>query len=299
MTINIKDIDSSLSELNIAISDHYNWANKCLRLSLLCGEPDKEINDLHAHQHCRFSRWLTQRMQGVSLDRELILLIDKYHTAMHAAARALMLSIIARQVSAELLNHYNEAQQQFISSIDQYKEYLFSYRNLYDALTGLPLRHLMYQEFPLIRARCERAERSLYLLILDIDRFKTINDTWGHNAGDDVLRSVASILKEATRNEERIYRFGGEEFIMLLEASSREQAEGAGKRICQHLASHPVNVDDQAIRVTVTGGLTFVSADDSLHSAIGRADKAMYYGKNTGRNRCILALSDEEMVTLE
>lgn len=299
MTINIKDIDSSLSELNIAIRDHYNWANKCLRLSLSGGEPDKEINDLHAHQHCRFSRWLTQRMQGVSLDRELILLIDKHHTAMHAAARALMLSIIARQVSAELLNHYNEAQQQFISSIDQYKEYLFSYRNLYDALTGLPLRHLMYQEFPLIRSRCERAERSLYLLILDIDRFKTINDTWGHNAGDDVLRSVASILKEATRNEERIYRFGGEEFIMLLEASSREQAEGAGKRICQHLASHPVSVDDQAIRVTVTGGLTFVSADDSLHSAIGRADKAMYYGKNTGRNRCILALSDEEMVTLE
>ncbi|VEC01085.1 Diguanylate cyclase YdeH [Cedecea lapagei] len=299
MTINIKDIDSSLLELNIAIRDHYNWANKCLRLSLLGGEPDKDVNDSDAHQHCRFSHWLNQRMQGANLDRELILLIDRQHAAMHVAARVLMLSIIAGKVSEELLNDYNEAQQKFISSIDKYKEYLFSYRNLYDALTGLPLRHLLYQEFPLIRSRSERVERSLYLLIMDIDRFKTINDTWGHNAGDDVLRSVASILKEATRNEERIYRFGGEEFIMLLEASSREQAERAGKRICQHLASHPVSVDDQNIKVTVTGGLTLVSADDSLHSAIGRADKAMYYGKNTGRNRCILALSDQEMVTLE
>ncbi|SQA97682.1 Diguanylate cyclase YdeH [Cedecea neteri] len=248
MTINIKDIDSSLSELNIAIRDHYNWANKCLRLSLLGGEPDKEINDLHAHQHCRFSRWLTQRMQGVSLDRELILLIDKHHIAMHAAARALMLSIIARQVSAELLNHYNEAQQQFISSIDQYKEYLFSYRNLYDALTGLPLRHLMYQEFPLIRSRCERAERSLYLLILDIDRFKTINDTWGHNAGDDVLRSVASIFERghAQRGAHLSLRRRGVYYAAGRRAAG-EQAEGAGKRICQHLASHPVSVDDQAI----------------------------------------------------
>lgn len=298
MPINVKDIDYSLSELNLAIRYHYEWANRLMTLSILGGEPDREIHDLDSHHHCRFSSWIRQHMSDCSLNHEQIKRLDKQHHEMHDIARELMLSIIDKTVTGTLLDRYHESQQTLITGLDKYKEYLFSYRNLHDTLTGLPLRHLLYQEFPLIRSRCERAEREFYLLIMDIDRFKTINDTWGHNAGDDVLRTVAATLKAATRNEERIYRFGGEEFIMLLEASNRRQAELAGVRICQYLAQHPISIGGESINVTVTGGLTQVIAEDSLHVAIGRADKAMYYGKNTGRNRCILALPDEEMVTL-
>ena len=193
---------------------------------------------------------------------------------------------------------YQKAQQEFIHNLDQYKEHLFSWRNLHDALTGLPLRHLLYREFPLVRAQCQRMNHHLYLLIIDIDHFKSINDTWGHNAGDDVLRNVALALKEATRKAERIYRFGGEEFIILLDAKNDRDAQTAAQRIQQYLQQHSFLVGDDKITVTATGGLAKVLETDTLHQTIGRADKAMYYGKNTGRNRCIMAMTDSEMLTI-
>ncbi|GDX05507.1 diguanylate cyclase [Buttiauxella sp. A111] len=298
MPLNINDLDYSLSELNIAIKDHYDWAAKILSLNLLGGEADEEIVHPDSHCHCRFSKWLKLRLEGEALDREMIALIDCQHTEMHDVARELMQSIMSKKVTEELVQHYHSTQQILIESLDRYKEYLFSYRNLHDALTGLPLRHLLYREFPLIRSKYNLSDSRVYVLIMDIDRFKSINDTWGHNAGDDVLRSVALALRAATRDNERIYRFGGEEFITLLIAKNDEDAGFAAERMRKHLESHSIKVAGVEISVTVTGGLTKVRAQDSLHEAIGRADKAMYYGKNTGRNRCIMSTIAEDLITL-
>lgn len=296
--MNINDLDYSLSELNIAIKDHYDWAGKFLRLSLLGGEADADILDPQSHLHCRFSRWLSLRLNGDALDKDMVIIIDKNHKDMHDISREMMQSIIQRSVTDSLLETYQKAQQNFTTSLDRYKEYLFSYRNMHDALTGLPLRHLLYCEFPLVREKSQRSCRHLYLLIMDIDRFKSINDTWGHNAGDEVLRKVALVLKDATRRTERIYRFGGEEFIILLDAKNDEDAQKAAERLRQHLQQQSITVGHEKINVTATGGLTQVSDADSLHEAIGRADKAMYYGKNTGRNRCIMGTAAQEMVAL-
>ena len=294
----INDLDYSITELNLAINDHYDWAGKFLRLSLLGGEVDGDILDPNSAQHCRFSRWLSLRMNGEALDKEMVITIDKNHTYMHNVARELMQSIVHQHVTDSLLMKYQKAQQEFIHNLDQYKEHLFSWRNLHDALTGLPLRHLLYREFPLVRAQCQRMNHHLYLLIIDIDHFKSINDTWGHNAGDDVLRNVALALKEATRKAERIYRFGGEEFIILLDAKNDRDAQTAAQRIQQYLQQHSFLVGDDKITVTATGGLAKVLETDTLHQTIGRADKAMYHGKNTGRNRCIMAMTDSEMLTI-
>lgn len=295
----INDLDYSLSELNIAMKEHYDWAGKFLRLSLLDGEVDSDILDPMSHQRCRFSRWLSLRLNGSALDKEMVMAINTNHILMHDVARELMQSIIQKNVTDSLLEKYQHAQHEFIHSLDRYKEHLFSYRNLHDALTGLPLRHLLYQEFPFFREQCQCTCRNLYLLIMDIDHFKTINDTWGHNAGDDVLRSVALTLKDATRRTERIYRFGGEEFIILLDARNDEDAQKAAMRIREHLQQHQITVGDEQISVTATGGLTNVSHTDSLHEAISRADKAMYCGKNSGRNRCIMSTPAEEMIALD
>lgn len=297
MTININEVDHSLSELNIAIKDHYDWAAKMLRLSLIGGDADKDIMHPTSHQHCRFSTWLKRRIEMGSLDNEMVIAIDQKHTIMHEVARQLMHSIIAKNASVELVTRYHDSQQAFINSLDSYKQYLFNWRNLHDALTGLPLRHLLYQEFPVIRSQSQEMGHGLYVLLMDIDRFKSINDTWGHNAGDDVLRNVALTLQSATRKTERIYRFGGEEFVVLLNALSDEDAQTAASRMRRNLEQQDIMVNGQAIRVTVTGGLTKIGAQDTLHCGIGRADKAMYHGKTTGRNRCVMASAQEEMHT--
>ena len=129
---------------------------------------------------------------------------------------------------------------------------------------------------------------------MDIDRFKSINDTWGHNAGDHVLQQVTQRLNSATRNTERLYRFGGEEFIILLETTTTLAAQSAAERIRCSLADQDFQISGQSVKVTVTGGLTEVQEHEGLHEIISRADEAMYYGKNNGRNCCVIKRVDKD-----
>lgn len=286
--MNIADLDLALIELSAAQKAHFAWLSKLLELSLLGGEPDADIIHPRAHHLCHFSRWLRNHQNQHAQHSGYINDIETAHKTMHDNARELMYAISLRSVNAPVLRHFYQSQQAFIGCIDKYRECLLLFRNMHDTLTGLPLRHLLYQDFDFIRARCERSQQALWLLIMDIDRFKSINDTWGHNAGDDVLRSVAATLKKCARKNERIYRFGGEEFIMLLEVAGENEAQQASSRICHYLARHPAGIKEDIITVTVTGGLTRVGGNETLHQAIGRADKAMYFGKNNGRNQCVM-----------
>lgn len=294
MRINVNDIDHSLFALNAAIKEHYLWAEKLLCLNLFGGVADPDIIDSDSHQHCQFSQWIALRVQGDALDRDEVLNIGHHHEAMHNIARELAQSVMTGTATKELVSQYHELQQVFIDSIDTYKLSLIAYRNQHDALTGLPLRHLLYQEFPAFLARSQRQSSGLFVLIMDIDRFKIINDTWGHNAGDDVLQEVARRLKLATRSTDRLYRFGGEEFIFLLEATEHLAAQVAAERIRCSIADQSIPVSGQPVSITVTGGLTRVHALEELHEVISRADKAMYYGKNHGRNCCVMNLDGEE-----
>lgn len=130
-------------------------------------------------------------------------------------------------------------------------------------------------------------EQNIYLLLLDIDRFKNINDTYGHLIGDSVLRGLAQLLRDGIRDDDNAYRYGGEEFIILLRAPSDKDACLTGLRLCNTIADTTLNCDDQALHITVTVGLTKVQAKESLDEAAKRADAAMYRGKQTGRNRCM------------
>lgn len=293
--MNIADLDSALIELSTAQKAHFQWLGKLLELSLLGGEPDTEIIHPHAHELCRFSQWLRYDQNRHAQHSDYVVNIASAHKVMHDRARELMLAIHQQAVNASLLRRFHQAQQQFIGHIDKYRECLLVFRNMHDTLTGLPLRHLLYQDFDFIRTRCEKNHQALWLLIMDIDRFKSINDGWGHNAGDDVLRSVAATFRTCARENERIYRFGGEEFIMLLEVTDEKEAQQAGARICNYLSRHPILIKENAITVTVTGGITPVESNETLHQAIGRADKAMYFGKNNGRNQCVMLRQNDEM----
>ncbi|MEG0716825.1 MAG: diguanylate cyclase [Hafnia sp.] len=294
MPINVNDIDHSLAALNSAIKEHYLWAGELLCLNLFGGIAGCDIMDSDSHLHCHFSQWLTQRSQGDTLDREMVMEINHHHQAMHDIARTLAKAVISHTATRELVSQYHNRQQTFIDSLESYKSYLFAYRDQHDALTGLPLRHLLYQEYSVFVARCQRNGTSLYVLVIDIDRFKSVNDTWGHNAGDDVLKQVTQRLKSATRGTERLYRFGGEEFIVLLETPTSLSAQLAAERIRGNFAAHDFLISGQSLNITVTCGLTEVQAQEGLHEVIGRADEAMYYGKNNGRNCCVIKLVDED-----
>jgi diguanylate cyclase (GGDEF)-like protein len=157
-----------------------------------------------------------------------------------------------------------------------------------DALTGLPNRRY-FDEFCGLLARRRRADDAVGVLLVDIDRFKLVNDTWGHAAGDQVLRAVARAILAAVRDDDVPARFGGEEFAVLLRNPSRAVAEHVGERVraaVRHLDLGDLGPD----QVTVSVGVAVAEAEDQpIAEIIAAADGALYEAKRTGRDRVVAA----------
>ena len=129
----------------------------------------------------------------------------------------------------------------------------------------------------------------LSLLMLDIDYFKRINDNHGHSAGDDVLKAVAASIKNQLRNVDMVFRFGGEEFLILLSNTSREAAAMVGERLRFAVQAEEYSADGHAIELTVSLGCSTLLPGESAESLLRRADSALYVAKREGRNRLAMA----------
>jgi len=159
-----------------------------------------------------------------------------------------------------------------------------------DALTGLPnRRHLMAAMEAEVR-RAARAGRPLSLALLDVDRFKAINDTHGHPVGDEVLRVVAEELRKVTRGGDLLGRFGGEEFAIIMPETDIDQAHLACERLRQAIAMRIMNYPNGTSgRVTVSSGVAVLAGGEGCDHLVSRADGALYEAKADGRNLVRLA----------
>lgn len=163
-----------------------------------------------------------------------------------------------------------------------------------DPLTGVPnRRHFEERSAQIIAAR-EANGRAVAVLMLDVDHFKKINDTYGHPVGDEVLKVVAKRCREALRERDLFARFGGEEFIALLAAPSMEEVPATAERLRSAIAAEPIHVGGERIVVSVSVGGAIGEAlpgtdQTLLEELITRADEALYEAKAGGRNRVRMA----------
>lgn len=155
-----------------------------------------------------------------------------------------------------------------------------------DPLTGLYNRRQYEMLFQHEIGRSRRRDSSLSVGILDLDDFKQVNDTYGHTAGDEVLRRVADVCRKNLRAIDIVGRLGGEEFIILMPECDIDQANILGNRLLKMIESEVVDTNAASIRITATIGITQLFPDDKgIEGIIGRADDALYRGKKAGRNR--------------
>jgi len=157
--------------------------------------------------------------------------------------------------------------------------------SLTDELTGVMNRRGITENLELELARCRRQATPLSLLMLDIDRFKPINDTFGHAAGDEVIRLVAHALKKELRETDVIGRFGGDEFIVVLPSLGLEGALAAAHRLRQSVQFAAVDMQARGVSVTISVGVATCRQQDSMLHLMSRADGALYVAKENGRNR--------------
>ncbi|WP_460843888.1 GGDEF domain-containing protein [Noviherbaspirillum agri] len=171
-----------------------------------------------------------------------------------------------------------------------------------DSLTGLNNRSYFNQVFGKEWRRCQRAGESLSLLVLDIDHFKKVNDTYGHLGGDACLKQVAStFLSVLQRPADAVFRMGGEEFVVLLPATDVKGAVHVAERIRKAVESLDIHFEERKIPVTVSIGVCTVLPDttEDDESLMRNADLALYEAKNTGRNRTCIYKAELEHTALE
>lgn len=157
---------------------------------------------------------------------------------------------------------------------------------LTDVLTGLPNRRSAYQRFDLEAARAQRHARALSFILGDIDHFKSVNDTYGHQAGDQVLAAVASQLDRSIRKTDLAARWGGEEFALILPDTDLSQAAVLAHRIVEAVAS--ISRTASVPGVTISLGVSQWKPGQSIEQLAAAADRALYRAKAQGRNRFIL-----------
>lgn len=161
-----------------------------------------------------------------------------------------------------------------------------------DSLTGLLNRQQFYVLSDQALKHVQRYQDGLSLLILDIDHFKQINDRYGHNTGDAVLRELSAVLVDSLRNSDVICRWGGEEFVVLMPGLQRNTALFIANRINQCFAENTVTIEQQKVNATISIGVTDYAGQTSIEEMVNEADQALYQAKNSGRNRVIVYQSD-------
>jgi len=159
------------------------------------------------------------------------------------------------------------------------------YLSTHDPLTGLPNRALFHDRLRHALAQARRAKSRMALLFIDLDNFKTINDTLGHDTGDELLKQAANRLRETVRDVDTVARLGGDEFTAVLSDCSAEVADQVSRRIVDDLSAS-FNIDGRSLFVSASIGVAFYPEDGDDSSALVRAaDAAMYRAKEQGRSR--------------
>ena len=156
-----------------------------------------------------------------------------------------------------------------------------------DALTGIGNRKALDIAFQRETKLAQRHYVPLSLAILDIDHFKSFNDEFGHQTGDKVLKHVANVVQATLRETDQMFRFGGEEFVVILNNTDKTSANLVAERVRLQCAMTALPLHEQEHHITVSIGVSTLSADENADTLFERADSAMYQAKKSGRNKVV------------
>ncbi|MBU0631975.1 diguanylate cyclase [bacterium] len=182
------------------------------------------------------------------------------------------------------INHFED--DDFIVSFSDISETILEHLSLqkkvfHDSMTNAYNRYFFENNIKIIRESIYKNDKFLGLIMFDVDKFKDVNDTFGHNVGDDVLKTLVKVVKKSIREKDILIRWGGEEFIVVLEIESLERLQQVAEHIRTKVEKHHFDTVDH---ITCSFGVTLYKQKETIDQTIERADQALYMAKNDGRN---------------
>jgi diguanylate cyclase (GGDEF)-like protein len=154
-----------------------------------------------------------------------------------------------------------------------------------DSLTGLYNRRHFMELAGMQFDRAKRADKPCHVMMMDLDAFKNVNDTYGHLAGDEVLKNVSACIKETVRSYDLVARYGGEEFVVMISDSDDETALRLAERIRVHVGESSCEYEGLTLKITFSIGVASCAEAESFEELLRHSDEAMYTAKNKGKNR--------------
>ena len=280
--------DSSLAKLELTLDSHQHWAETLVAGILADETPGDENLVPGAHMLCDFGKWYySQAHSTVLTEQPLFESLEARHRALHDAARSL-LTAPAGKKKAEAYRQFAAASSDMTLHLRSLIQALLTNELTTDALTGIPNRRQMDEQLEeAIHHATGELGMPACLALADLDHFKRINDTHGHAVGDEVLKAFSQLLITSMRDTDRIYRYGGEEFLIFMQNVDIEQAETLLNRLRQKIAGYPLHAEgmNDPLHITVSFGIAQVMGTEPLRNLTRRADEALYQAKNAGRNR--------------
>lgn len=201
------------------------------------------------------------------------------------------MSYVATNLTGIIISrHEHILKRQFFSRKEDLQEFAADMKNkaFLDPLTGISNRRAFYEFFLSLKRTASRlagSENKVCFVLSDIDFFKKINDRYGHDVGDQVLISFAHFLTQSIRPTDQVFRFGGEEFLIIFVGCNFESAMQRTEELIKNLNENPLVLNTDMFPVTASFGLSILNSSDTEVSVVTRADKALYQAKNSGRNR--------------
>jgi len=259
--------------------------------AIICGRPpEKRLLSQDSHTKTRFGRWFAtygdRGLVAQPVFREFADLQKQIHD--HARMLALSVQNGGRAVPTAEYDALMAKVNAFDAMAGRIRGAFQKAVSELDPLTGLHNRQVMAIELDVEHERAQRTGQPLCLALTDIDKFKLVNDTYGHAAGDTVLATVASRFLSHLRPYDTIYRYGGEEFLVCLPNANLGTANSVLERLRTGLEEEQIELDDgRKITVTSSFGLAKVEGDMPLKQILERADQALYTAKQRGRNQVV------------
>ncbi len=288
------NIDYKLYEIKDLIDSHLDWKEEILDFLIDEGNIDEKALPVEV---CKATKWLNKKLkEEKSKDkREKLEKLEELHVKLHKSAEKLI-NLKKEGKLFQLVYEYNnfiKTSLVFLSSVIAYTTSQ-EIKNLQrDPLTNVLSRRLIKEIFLNVMDLSILSGEPFAVAFIDIDNFKQINDKYGHLVGDEVLKVLAKTLKEELRSSDYIFRYGGEEFVLILPSiKSLSNLFEILEKIREKIESILLKVDGEEIKFTVSIGAVLVKESKRvpLDKVIEQADELMYYAKKTGKNKVVVEI---------